>query len=428
MRKKSLFIAVILSLACILLLSCSNHPQNASVSLKIMYDNSDEFFRKYGNVFLTKFPEYQIDVIPLDQYYKDGLTNEEFNNLVESEMPDIILVNNIQNSINEGLLLDLDPFIDKDSSLNEISENIMSYLRKQGEGSLYVISPTFTGQALYYNKDMFDHFNIEYPTDQMTWDDVFLLASKFSNVTYNNTTSYGFYYNGTNLFSLATDIALSSQMTFTDRTGNITLYSDRWKRIIEIISSSVQQGSLAIGEKSQGEPYADNLFFLGNAAMTTDYSNAMTFFSKASFDWDLVTIPVDPSTPDQSASIHVNNMFGIYSKSNHSEAAFKFLEFICSKDFAHTMLRSGINDQLIANEDVVKEMDKLHNLEAFYKLRPIDMVYPFIPLHFGTKMYELGDEAIRSIIEGEKDLDTAMKQLQEESQYLLEYEKKNETE
>jgi multiple sugar transport system substrate-binding protein len=79
----------------------------------------------------------------------------------------------------EGFTLDLSPFIEKD--LGELATNDWdpaqygSFLT--GEGLRYAVPKYHGALALYYNKDLFDEYGVDYPND--TWDhDDYLSAMK----------------------------------------------------------------------------------------------------------------------------------------------------------------------------------------------------------------------------------------------------------
>lgn len=80
------------------------------------------------------------------------------------------------------LTYDMDELIEKhDFDLDRIQPGIVSRIRSYAlDQELYAFpyDPDFL--ALVYNKDIFDIFGVEYPTDGMTWDEVLKLARQLT--------------------------------------------------------------------------------------------------------------------------------------------------------------------------------------------------------------------------------------------------------
>ncbi|MBD2864005.1 ABC transporter substrate-binding protein [Paenibacillus oceani] len=89
-----------------------------------------------------------------------------------------------------------------------------------GKDKLYAIPFSLNFFALFYNKDLFDMFGVTYPTDGMTWDDVYEVARKFSRVV------DGVQYRGVHLPGL---LDMSTQLTLpyvSQTTGKANVETD----------------------------------------------------------------------------------------------------------------------------------------------------------------------------------------------------------
>lgn len=51
------------------------------------------------------------------------------------------------------------------------------------DGSIYAIPKDYDGIGLFYNKAIFDEMGVDYPTDDMSWDELKDLATKTTNDT-----------------------------------------------------------------------------------------------------------------------------------------------------------------------------------------------------------------------------------------------------
>src|SRR5699024_5763762 len=75
--------------------------------------------------------------------------------------------------------MDMSELIEKhDFDLDRIEPSLLEESRMFGDGELYTLPYTRGATVLHYNKDIFDLFGVDYPTDDMTWDEVIELASK----------------------------------------------------------------------------------------------------------------------------------------------------------------------------------------------------------------------------------------------------------
>lgn len=89
------------------------------------------------------------------------------------DMPDVFWmhINESQRYMDADLLLKLDDYIAGDDSidLDNYYPGIVDIYSK--DGSAYALPKDHDTIALLYNKEIFDKYNIDYPTDEWTWDD-----------------------------------------------------------------------------------------------------------------------------------------------------------------------------------------------------------------------------------------------------------------
>ncbi|WP_051107715.1 ABC transporter substrate-binding protein [Paenibacillus fonticola] len=172
-------------------------PQGEEPTIKVMYYyDESEFFRDYGTLFVSKFPNINVEVLNMQSLENWGsLTDEDIYKFIEEEKPDVLLLgtNQYEKLAGEGKLYALDPLITQDKfDLEGINPSIVKLLRDKGGGSLYGLTPTFNSQALIYNVDLFQKYGIEPPTDSMSWEEVFALANRFSTNGGDQNRVYGF--------------------------------------------------------------------------------------------------------------------------------------------------------------------------------------------------------------------------------------------
>lgn len=91
-------------------------------------------------------------------------------------MPDVFWMhsNNIQKYMDAELLLNLNDYIDGDENIDMTNyyEDIVE-LYTNDDGIHYAIPKDYDTVALWYNKTLFDEANLEYPTNDWTWEDMY---------------------------------------------------------------------------------------------------------------------------------------------------------------------------------------------------------------------------------------------------------------
>lgn len=114
-------------------------------------------------------------------------------------MPDVFWMhsNTVQMYMENDLLLNLDPYIAQDSSIDisRYYKGIVDlYTRKDGKH--YAIPKDHDTIALLYNKAIFDKYGIDCPTDSWTYEDMYAAAKKITEASSGDV--YGFAVNTSN--------------------------------------------------------------------------------------------------------------------------------------------------------------------------------------------------------------------------------------
>lgn len=99
-------------------------------------------------------------------------------------VPDIIVMggNDLTDNYIEAIIEPLDDLVDKhEFDLSVINKDIIDTIRATGDnGELLSIPNSNDSNILYYNKDIFDKFGVEYPEDGMTWEEAIELSGRVS--------------------------------------------------------------------------------------------------------------------------------------------------------------------------------------------------------------------------------------------------------
>ncbi|WGU93509.1 extracellular solute-binding protein [Paenibacillus dendritiformis] len=401
----------------VLMLMLPVHAEAASekVTLKVLDLSQDFFDKRFGNAFTAKYPNIQIKVIPI-QNGKSLLWGDDLRKLEDKEKPDLMVSDqfSLEKNVAEGRLVDLEPYIAQSKSIKlaNLNKNIIN--SNKVNGKLYTLSPTFSANGLFYNKTLFDKYKIKYPKNGMSWAEVMELAAEFKQKAGSTDKAAGFHYNHS-LFSLAaSDIAGSYNLTYQDKSKGgkkITFNTKEWKSIFDMVLKAAKKEAITT---------KNNAFLAGDAAMTVQetYLLRRIKLDNIKFEWGVVSEPVNPARPISSA-VGAFEMFGISTESKHKDAAWKFIEFIHSDDFAKGYVKDGEFLSGLPTNECCKKWGNKVDLSGLYRLAPVKEKYDSNIPDIWEFLSKEGNSAFTSVLKGTQSLDSMLDSLQKKAQSEL---------
>jgi len=412
-------------------------------AIKVMYYDERGFYQQFGMLFAALHPEVELEVVSTSSIaYEEGKDMEKATQeFIAEQKPDVLLLSGGEYSrmAGEGKLYNLDTFIQKDKfDLEGIAPGILEYIKQQSDGILYGLSPNFYSQALFYNKDLFTKHGVTFPTDRMSWEELLQLAARFPTDGSGEDRVYGLKAGyGADLYQLGMMIGNSLGLSYINpTTKQLTINSDSWKKAFDTADKALKSGSLFVEDPNNGGfsgSYEDYLlgdaFIGGKAAMVIESNYMMDQIKEAQTrlkdkgikNWDVVTVPINPQTPDESSAMSVGQIFAIDANSANAEGAWKFLSYINGDEFAR--VTSKLNNggfparmKYISNEEG-------RNMAAFYSLKPRSNNmydnYDKLPRDFYMKFNTLSQEEFQGIKDGKTTIAEALDSLQVKGQKLL---------
>lgn len=150
------------------------------VTIKIAYSFGEESFHGRFDHIDDKLPNINIEYVPYENTLES--LQEIFANNVN---PDIIIQYNDMTPVKELDVIEPidDLAVEFGFDIDTLRPSLVSYIRSlDEEGRLIGLPDGSSHIALYYNKEIFDLFGVEYPVPDkiMTWDEVFELAAKMT--------------------------------------------------------------------------------------------------------------------------------------------------------------------------------------------------------------------------------------------------------
>ncbi|NIK78445.1 multiple sugar transport system substrate-binding protein [Paenibacillus castaneae] len=428
--------------------------KNQESTLRVMYYDEGSFFQEYGMVFSALYPNIDIEVINNRSMYTEETKDYDaaLVKFMEEKKPDIVMLSSDQYKklAMDGKLYELDSVIEKEKYDTEgLVPGMLDYLREQGGGKIFGFSPSFYSQVLFYNKDIFDEYKIEYPTDRMSWNEVIQLARRFPTEGEPKERIYGLKmgYNE-DLFDIASTFASSEGVSYVNASQKkMTINSDSWRNAFQNALDAINSKALFFessmysedGNMAMGSTYEDYLlrdpFVSGRLAMAIGDNYYINQIKQALENekikdqvvknWDLVTVPVGQQNPDQSTMMGFNNLFSISADSPNKEAAWQFLSYITSDEFSRVKSKSNNYNGMPIRTKYIKD-EEGHNYAAFYNLKPSTFNsykdFEKLPENFWMEFRTATSEELQKVKDNTQSIDEALDILQIRGQEMLEKE------
>lgn len=385
--------------------------------LRVMYPAGEEWFRKdYGDLFNAKYPNIEITVIPSPQ----GGIDESW---WESEKPDVLALDLpvYEQLIADDKLYDLNTVITNDAfHLDGMHSGIIDFIRQRGGGKLYGLPPTFYNKAIYYNKELFDRFNIPYPKDQMTWEEILELAKRFPA----DEGIHGLYIRDYEF--LVSELASSRNLSaYNTAKLQMTINTEAYKDVFETVLDAYKSG--AVVSPSAGSQQYDP-FINKTSAMAYDYSyyinNEINWAkedlgSQFQLDWELASAPSDSANRELSSTYFFTDILTVSADSDQKQAAWELVKFMNSEELAKVKSKTaGLSLQTRTDYNYNPEGKRI---EAFYNQKPnldrstID--YTKVPKGFSLR--NIINQEVASLIAGVKSVDEVMASIEQRGQAEL---------
>lgn len=345
-------------------------------------------------------------------------------NFAEGIVPDIMLAHNGFDILYEAdAAYPLDELIElHQTDLSRFREGLIDIVKaRDPEGSNQIYGLPFEDFApvLFYNKDIFDQFGVDYPTDGMTWDEVIDLAKEVSGER-DGTEYRGLAFQTSWHYSFA--LSQLSPHGTDPETGEV-LFSEHeeFRKFIDLFD---ELRSIPGNEENIVAGFMDQ-----NVAMTLQHLNEMKSYSDAGLNFDIVSFPVWSEKPDAGPVKFIGQTLAINKHSEHKTAAYKVIELLTSAEKQTENVRLGRISPL-ADFDVMSEFlradlpDHEYNLEGALALGPAEPpVYTEWGPYIQWNPNDFYNEIILEHFESGDDPITTLRKMEETYQAIVDEEK-----
>ncbi len=361
--------------------------------------------------------------------------------------PDLIIMEYADMSalIRENRLAPLDPLMQNSGvATDEFVPTVVDSLKKlSDDGRLYGLAPLFSSSVLGYNKQMFIDKGLAFPTDGMTWDQMFNLAEQLSEGE-GADQKYGFAFSNYRYNDIFYDMGTYTAplgLQYWDEKGermtvNTPEWIDTWKTFYRLNDEKVMPGQpdWSQPQPENQNPFAYNSMLSGNVAMMIlNYwditeiinvnKNAATIENFTPVDWDVVSVPYHEEAPYVGGNVTLSGIMGVTSNAQNSADAWALIEFVMSERWAQQ--KSKTEQQLVTWKKYNAPRDGLdYNLEAFYLNTPA-----VNPMDYNNEIWRtkpdigqaqwMGQTKFQEVINGDKTVEVALQEWETEGNAIL---------
>lgn len=315
-----------------------------------------------------------------------------------------------------GIYHDITPLADSHGlDLSLFDQQALDVVRNMSDdGDLFAIPYADNIGVLYYNKNIFDIFGVPYPEDGMTWEDAIELARQVSR------TEDGVVYSG--LFTTFGSLISQQSLNYIDaRTDEVLVSSEPYKRTFEI------------GKELYSLP--NNEYFTGNGVNEFAKEQTLAMLSQGNFflqfkdtpglEWDVAQRPSFKEQPDIYAWFNLHLLIPMKT-SKHYDDQLRVLEVLFSDEVQTDMVSKTLRKSVLSNPKYLKLFGSDYaelqgkRMSSIFKSRS----GPAPELsEYWSKASSLGTAEFRKVVAGEKDVNTALRDLEAEIQRYIETQK-----
>jgi multiple sugar transport system substrate-binding protein len=141
-------------------------------------------------------PDVRIEVVSVNEILELGpigqldVPDDADQRLVAAA--DIVGIGVGRETVRDGLVRDLTPFIDADANFQPDDYYVDALQAYQWDGGTWALPSILNSQLIFFNKDAFDEAGVPYPEASWTWDDLLIKAKALTERDGDNVTRWGF--------------------------------------------------------------------------------------------------------------------------------------------------------------------------------------------------------------------------------------------
>jgi len=244
------------------------------------------------------------------------------------DLPDVFTMSSgfVKEWAEAGNLMDLTETVEG-TDLSAYYEGAMSV--GEIDGGLYAFPQNWVAPVMFFNKDMFDEADIDYPSADWTWDDFKAAAKALTKDTNADGTpdQWGFWLYG-RYAHVDTWVFRNGGKYLNDDESGLEV-NDAAKNTLSFLTGLVTDGVAPKPQVMEGIRQQD-VFPMGMAAMWVDGSWNIADVRKGagdSFKWGIAQVPKGPDATDETAAAYAwADLLSIGKNSENADLAWSFVQ------------------------------------------------------------------------------------------------------
>lgn len=385
-----------------------------------------DFERIYKNPIEDQFPNATLELVTFAPNRE--LIEDQF---LVGNVPDIILGNNLEQLYlfdEYDLLTDLTEIIEaKNYDLSLFNSSFIEAIRSFAGGeALWALPKDMTRYGLHYNKEIFDLFGVDYPEDGMSWQEIIDL-SKLVSGERNNETYVGLHLPVPRILLSTLSTPLVDPDTDKPLFTEEPEFTELFKLYEQVYIDQDQEPNLEAIGPFVGE---QNLAMVPIYYLYTGWTGLQSA-SEEGMDWDLVTFP-SWDKDDLRTPMVGGQWMAVSDFSEHKHEALEVIKFLLGPEMISTITETPVSVpfnseamvEIIDNTEFDEVIDE-KNIEALFKNPTLDKEAN--RSKYESLIYNVLVEKVNEFILQEEgapsDVNTALRELQEAAEGVIEEEK-----
>lgn len=317
-------------------------------------------------------PDIKVDFVHIPQNYF-----QKIHLLFASNMPpDVIFINNLNLPIyaNAGMLeevksekekvkSDLSPFTFYTSPFYPKALESLSY-----NGKLYAIPRDVSNLVVFYNKDIFNKYNVDLPNKFWSLDDMLILAAKLTIDTDGDgqTDIWGISFEEDPLFYLPYLMSEGGGI-LSDDGKRIIIDTPQSKKGLNFYADLRNKYNVAPKKSESASATMAQMFLQGKLALQVSGRWLVPkYLTDAKFNWGVINFP----SGDAGSVVPLDaSGWAIAKSSKHKKEAMRLIEFLSSKNSIERLSKSGLivparidvaEDEFLNNQNSIQNTKMAH--------------------------------------------------------------------
>ena len=316
-------------------------------------------------------PNIKVDFMHIPQNYF-----QKIHLLLASNLsPDVIFMNNLYLPVYADFLEDLTPYTDKENFFEKTLQ-AMSF-----DGKLLAIPRDASNMVVYFNKDLFDKYGIEYPKLNCTFDDLLKISLEFKKHDV-----FGISFDEMPIFYLPYLMSEGGGI-LSDDLKNVIIDNPETQLGLNFYADLRNKYNVAPKKSQSASATMAQMFLQKRLAMQVSGRWLVPKYREsADFEWDIINFP----NGSKGSIVPMDASGWAVSKSSkNKEQAIKFIQYLSSKENIAKMTKSGLITP--ARVDVANSKEFLDGKPKSSKVF-IDVIKTSKPTPVSKNYRELTDE------------------------------------